>query len=161
VPRAAPGLFPEFYRRALPPAGAADVGQQDNKRYDRWLVPLPGGQLPTDRDILFWAYTGALGAPPFMGPDSEWSYLPKDALKTGKTPTGLLLQLGKKAAKLGSIHFYMTKTGKLHLSGSDTAKERMITLLAGWTVPWNNGVSPPAAAPGTLPPRPPASWTAP
>ena len=138
-------LFPHF----LALRGDQNQGpgpSADPHRYDRWLSPLANGRRPTDSVILHWARTWPREAPLLSGRHASAAYFPKGA----KIPDGLLLRPG---ARGGSIHVYLATTGRVILSGSPEAKEKLLAAVEAWTVEWGPGVAP-VTGRANLPPHP-------
>jgi len=55
--------------------------------------------------------------------------------------------------KGGAINIYLKKDGKIVLSGTPAAQERLLSAIEAWTLPWGTG-APPTEGRGTLPPYP-------
>ena len=144
-------LFPEFGRLGGGSGGGGGPGPQqgngDAKRYDRWTRLLPTGAVPSDRVVLYWAMTWPTGNPLFT-PTSTWSHI----LQSGQ-PKGILIKFG---TKKGSMHIWLTKGGRIHISASPKEREMLLQKVLAWTEPYNNG-QPPVQVSWT-PPLPPVGW---
>ena len=140
----APDLFPRF--RALRGGQAAAQAGGDPQRFTRWLSPLPGGRVPSDEIVVHWAQTWPPHAPLLSGRGSSATYFPPGV----EEPDGLCLRPGQKG---GAINIYLKKNGKVVLSGSHAAQERLLSAIDAWTLPWGAGAPPTVGRPN-LPPYP-------
>jgi len=136
TPQEADPLFPEYARRSQ----AAPTLTEDcatKHRYDRWVRLLPTGQLPTDRDVLFWAATHRESGTeaPLLAGGAVWSHVPKDS----SAPSGILIKFGNKK---GSVHIWLRKQGKVHISASKEQREKILRKIEAWTAPWDSGDPP-------------------